>query len=353
LIGEAIIEEVSIDEVNEDLIIFAYKEKNYRYIIPFQLDIYRLSDKWNHFSRDIWIGDVSNETILEIYGNSYDEITVGSNNGTVLEENIKMKQNGIFLQTHIGFLLSYKFSYDFVNIWLIKDGKVKNILRCYNKCILDEQTTEIYYDSIKNELVVIPRYFGKGNIYFEVSDINGQIVHKSEILQNYTIQIIPSLSSFKKYRITFFEKAKGLSLSKDQVLKIYDYIFYARNEFVGKKLKIKEVFYDQYYGGKFNRKTHHFNYTYLKITEQITDDKFLGELYATTLKGIYKHTCLNPVEVEVCGDIIDNTIEFSLTKDGDGLLLDFEHHGVMNSLDNDSAVDIFSYIVDLNEVETE
>ena len=76
-------------------------------------------------------------------------------------------------------------------------------------------------------------------------------------------------------------------------------------------------------------------------------------MYATTLKGIYKHTCLNPVEVEVCGDIIDNTIEFSLTKDGDGLLLDFEHHGVMNSLDNDSAVDIFSYIVDLNEVETE
>lgn len=353
LIGENIIEEVSINEINEELIIFAYKEKNYRYIIPFQFDIYRFRDNWNHFSRDIWIGDVSNETILEIYGNSCDEITVSSNNGTVLEENIKMKQNGVFQQMHIGFLLSYKFSCDFVNIWLMKDGKVKNILRCYNKCIWDEQTTEIYYDSNKNELVVIPGYFGKGNIYFEVSDKNSQIVHKSEILQNHTIQIIPSLSSFKKYRITFFEKAKGLSLAKDQVLKIYDYIFYARNEFVGKKLKIKEVFYDQYYGAKFNRKTHRFNYTYLKITEQITDDKFLGELYATTLKGIYKHTCLNPVEVEVCGDIIDNTIEFSLTKDGDGLLLDFEHHGVMNSLDNDSAVDIFSYIVDLNEVETE
>lgn len=161
-----------------------------------------ISLKWTHFSHNIWIGDVSSKTTLEIYGNSYDEITVSSNNGTILEENIKIKQNGVFQQTCIGFLLSYKFSYDYVNIWLIKDGKVKNILRCYNKCILDEQTTEIYYDSAKNELVVIPGYFGKGNIYFEVADSNNQIVHKSEILQNHTFQIIPSLSSFEKYSIS-------------------------------------------------------------------------------------------------------------------------------------------------------
>ncbi len=264
-----------------------------------------------------------------------------------------MKQKGVFQQTHIGFLLSYKFSCDFVNIWLMKNGKVKNILRCYNKCIWNEKTTEIYYDTTQNELVVIPGYFGKGNIYFELLDENSQLVYKSGFLQNNTIQTIPNLVSFKRYIISFFEKSKGLSLAKDQALRTYDYVFYARNEFVGKKLKIKEVFYDQYYGGKFNRRTHRFNYTYLKITEQISEDKFLGELYATTLKGIYKHTYLNPVEVEICGDIIDNTIEFSLTKDGDGLLLDFEHHGVMNSLDNGSAVDIFSYIVDLNEVETE
>lgn len=33
----------------------------------------------------------------------------------------------------------------------------------------------------------------------------------------------------------------------------------------------------------------------------------------------------------------------SITKEGDGLLLDFKHHGIMNSMDDDRAVDIYSY----------
>lgn len=45
-------------------------------------------------------------------------------------------------------------------------------------------------------------------------------------------------------------------------------------------------------------------------------------------------------------------IELSITKDGDGLLLDFEHHGIMNSMDDDKAVDIFSYNIDMKGVES-
>ena len=45
-------------------------------------------------------------------------------------------------------------------------------------------------------------------------------------------------------------------------------------------------------------------------------------------------------------------IELSITKDGDGLLLDFDHHGIMNSLDDGKAVDIFSYNIDMKGVES-
>lgn len=60
---------------------------------------------------------------------------------------------------------------------------------------------------------------------------------------------------------------------------------------------------------------------------------------------------VNPVEIEICSDIIDGTLELAITKDGDGLLLDFKHRGVMNSMDDATAIDIFSYIIDLNGVE--
>ena len=44
-----------------------------------------------------------------------------------LSKELTFKQKGIVRQAHIGFITSYKSTYDFVNIWLIKDGKVKNI----------------------------------------------------------------------------------------------------------------------------------------------------------------------------------------------------------------------------------
>jgi len=61
---------------------------------------------------------------------------------------------------------------------------------------------------------------------------------------------------------------------------------------------------------------------------------------------------INLVDIEICSDVIDGMIELSITKDGDGLLLDFEHHGIMNSMDDDKAVDIFSYNIDMKGVES-
>ena len=54
--------------------------------------------------------------------------------------------------------------------------------------------------------------------------------------------------------------------------------------------------------------------------------------------------------MKICSDVIDESMDLSITKDGDGLLLDFEHHGIMNTLDDDKAIDIFSYTIDVNGV---
>jgi hypothetical protein len=36
-----------------------------------------------------------------------------------------------------------------------------------------------------------------------------------------------------------------------------------------------------------------------------------------------------------------------MTKDGDGLLLDFENHRIMDTIDDSAATDIFSYTINL------
>ena len=49
------------------------------------------------------------------------------------------------------------------------------------------------------------------------------------------------------------------------------------------------------------------------------DDCFIGEVYARTSNGAYMLNNINPVEIEICSDVINGIIELSITKDGDGL----------------------------------
>ena len=100
------------------------------------------------------------------------------------------------------------------------------------------------------------------------------------------------------------------------------------------------------------RKNHYFNTTYVHFKKQVSNDVFVGEIYVKTYNGIYVLNNINPVVIEVCSDVIDGTMELAITKDRDGLLLDFEHHGIMNTMDSDTAVDIFSYIINMNGVRT-
>mgnify|MGYP000597489081 FL=1 len=84
----------------------------------------------------------------------------------------------------------------------------------------------------------------------------------------------------------------------------------------------------------------------------ISGNEYIGEVYVRTYNGAFMLDNINLVDIEICSDVIDGMIELSITKDGDGLLLDFEHHGIMNSMDDDKAVDIFSYNIDMKGVES-
>ncbi len=345
-------EEINVADFEEDLISFEYLGKKYIYHIPFEFDIYRIGGmSWKPTSEEMWVGDISQDSVLDIYGTDIDELHVYASTGEAIDEVLKLKDRGVYQQVPVGFLASYKVSYDYLMLLFLKGGKKQKAIFCYNKCILDDEGTELIYDSVTKSLDIIPRFYGKGNVYFSITDKRGDEFYRSTYLQNSVLERTSNLASFEKYKITFYEKEKGLSLKKERILKEYERMLYAREDFVGRSFKIKEVYFDQFVRGEFLRKRHYFNHIYLYFLEKVSDDLYTGEIYVRTYNGSFMLDNLNSVDIEICSDVIDGTMELAITKDGDGLLLDFEHHGIMNTLDDDFAVDIFSYIMDMNGVE--
>ena len=78
-----------------------------------------------------------------------------------------------------------------------------------------------------------------------------------------------------------------------------------------------------------------------------SNSMFEGNIYAKTYSGKYTLNNINPVDIEICSDVIDGEMELSITKNGDGLLMDFRHRGIMNSLDSKTATDIYSYKIEV------
>ena len=126
-------------------------------------------------------------------------------------------------------------------------------------------------------------------------------------------------------------------------------MFISWKDLVGREFKFKRVYFDQCIGGEFQRKHHYFNTTYIHFTEYDGNTKLKAEIYVKLRDGrkiVFSQ--VNPVDAEICSEVIDGEVEFSIeTKDGDGLFLDFKHHTIMNTLYDRNATDIFSYIVDM------
>lgn len=353
LLDQAIIEEININDFREDWLKFEWKGVVYTYYIPFDFSLYRVDNsEWRSISQEIWIGDISQESRIDLYAHKYTGISLLTSAGKIIEETPMLKDDGIFQSFSAGFLLSYKSNYDYIGIALLVEGRYKEGILCYNKCILDEDRTTVIYSHEDKALIVTPYFYGKGNVKFKIIDDLDNVVYTSSSLGKDVKEYVFDLKSFTNYKVIFFEKEKGLSLKKERVLKEFPIVFYAREDFVGKSFKINEVYFDQYVRGELLRKKHYFNTTYVYFKEMISGDEFVGEVYVRTYNGALMLDNINPIDIEICSDVIDGIIELSITKEGDGLLLDFEHHGIMNSMDDDRAVDIYSYSIDMKGVES-
>lgn len=183
LLPDTVIEEIYIADFEEDWLQFELGGKAYVYYIPFDFDIYRINGgTWTPFEKEIWIGDVRQDSTLDIYGTKYERLYLLTCSGTIIDETPTLKDKGVFRHAGIGFLVSYKVSYDYVILSLLGDDKVVTRIACFNKCMLDEEQTDITYNSKTRTLDICPRFYGKGKLFFKIENGSGTEVYRSVFL---------------------------------------------------------------------------------------------------------------------------------------------------------------------------
>ena len=188
-------------------------------------------------------------------------------------------------------------------------------------------------------------------MYLRVVDDKKKLIYKSNYFLSGQTLSIPQIKSFKTYQFEFCEKSSSLLMNKERILEKNKKTFYAWDDFVGHVFKIKNVYYDEYRKGIFVRNSFEFNKIYIHFISKISSDVFMGNLIAKNHSGKnYYFNGINPVTIEICSAVVENEVELSITKDGDGLLLDKEHQSIMDCLDNNNSPDIFSYKMDVSEV---
>lgn len=347
LLPYQIVENLNLGCFDVDDIQLEYLRKRYVYRIPLGFNAYRISnDSWKPFSEDLWINDIKHGTILELYGVDVNSVAIYSSKGVFLEE-VEVKNKGIYKQLEIGFLNSYK-EYDYTSIFLLKEGKAVHLIRCYNKCCIEDGGIEELFDPVTNEFTITTQFKGKGLIFYEVLNSENVKVFGGIPKKNSEKEVISGLNSFENYTIHILEKPKGLSFGKGTILKTINRIFYARKDFVGRNFKIDEVYFYENINRNLVEKVRKFRMNYVKFTEQIDESTFKGEIYAKSSKGIYWLYKINPVEIEVNSDVISGTMDLYITNEGDGLLIDLKHNNIMNNLDDFRAPCIEIYTVDAN-----
>ena len=123
--------------------------------------------------------------------------------------------------------------------------------------------------------------------------------------------------------------------------------FYAKQDFVGRVFKINTAYYSSFVGKKYKEREYYFNKAFIRIIDVIDDKNLKGQIIVKTLKGEWCLDQINPVEVEICSEIIDDMLDVYITNCGDGLLLDLEKHGILNSLEHPTAPDIVWYTLSI------
>lgn len=336
---------------NKELFEFEKDDTKYMYLVPLNIDLYSLDGVTFHeMNAYIWCEDIKVDTCLYLLDYRPVQVLIKSSDDNPIGT-IELDSDGVGVKASIGVLVTWKYAGDYVELNFITDNKLYFKTRMYCRCVLDKETTKLLYNAYTGELMADIRYWGRGDVRIEVWEDESK-VFASETIQSGDVLNIPNIESFKKYYISVIEKKKGLFLgsSKREVYR-FDISFVAWRDLVGKTFKFDRIYFDQEIRGKFVRKRWHFNNTYLKILEYDGKNTYSAEIFARLKTGkMIDFDNINPVNVELCSNNIDGEVELAIDKDGDGLLLDFEHGTVMDTLLDDKATDIFSYILNVGGV---
>ena len=338
LLAEKIDTETTVDKFEFDIIRFTLDGEGYSYMLPFDTGFYKIDEgKWSPTKEEMWIDDICYESTLKLYDSECDELILYNENGAIIENNIEVKNKGFYKEVYIGFLNSYKLSNKYILLVFTVEGKMKHCIFCYNKCEIDEETTEITFSDDPKKLIITPIFHGKNKVFFEILNKEGEMIYTSKTLTSGQTEILENFNSFEKYKFNFYEKTKGLTLKKNTLLFSTEKTFYVKKDFVGKVFKIDIAYYDLFYSNNHIEKKYYFNKVFIKVTNFFDSNIFRGEIFIETIGGEEKLNAINPVEIELCGEIIDDTINVYITNNGDGLLIDVENHKILNAMEHPTA----------------
>lgn len=350
LLSHSIDSEIMIDDFEPGFIQFEYAGDSYSYFLPFDFGFYKLSGcEWCSQADDLWIDDINDKSVLSLYDSECDGLLLYTESGTLSEDDIKLIDRGYYKQLPVFFLTSYKNGNRYVTLAFTANGKVKYAVPCYNKCIIDEEKTEILCFDDPKKVTITPVFHGKNKVFYELFNPAGEKILTSKLLESGQTSTLTNFKSFQEYTFQFHEKTKILQLRKNTLLLEEHKTFYAKEDFIGRSFKITEAYFNQVIRGEFVEKQWFFNKYFLMLTDVLDaeDGLFEGQIYSKSYKGDFFLYNINPVEVEICSDVIDGTMDIYMTNQGDGLLFDPEHRGIMNSMDHPTAPDIFLYTISM------
>lgn len=339
--------EISALDFNLDLISFEYNGEFYSFLIPFDFGFYRINDgNWYNASDDLWIYDIPIGSTMSLLDSECDELTIYSDNGAILDENIAVQDKGAYKIISIGNLESYKHGNKYVRLVFYADGKMKYKMRCYNECVIDAERTEIRSSDNPKRVLVTPVFHGKNDVYFEIYDKDGEKVYTSDSLQSGQAEVLDDYNSFEEYSINFHEKKEHQMLLRKPTL-IYQVkkTFYAKQDFVDRVFRIDKIYYHEYINNMKDEIEFLLDKEYVLITDVLEDDLFKGQLFVEEPEGLRSLDRINPVEIELCSDVIDDTIDVYMSNNGDGLL--FYGGYILNSIVHDTASDIYIYTLSM------
>lgn len=92
-----------------------------------------------------------------------------------------------------------------------------------------------------------------------------------------------------------------------------------------------------FYSNNHVEKKYYFNKVYVRITKISDSNIFRGEIFIKTIGGERELGAVNPVEIELCSEIIDTSMNVYITNNGDGLLIDVEKHEILNAMEHPTA----------------